>query len=220
MALVAAANGVDSLIIGQGISIIDEGRGEFKIGLNVISETTDISVIFAAPYPLGVSDVILPPPFIPDYLGIYLLSVYFNVNTDEATPIIAGPDDRAVFCILDASDELVASIPFKIYNTPAGGDAQVSILTSIVTVKAGESYNVVLRVYNMSGTLSAPDGNVAYSLFPLTSSRVAQEPPAPDPGPPGPGPALAAMPVVPLVASRNVFIRKNGFTHRRLDIPR
>jgi hypothetical protein len=210
MALVAAANGVDSLIIGQGISIIDEGRGEFKIGLNVISETTDISVIFAAPYPLGVSDVILPPPFIPDYLGIYLLSVYFNVNTD----------DRAVFCILDASDELVASIPFKIYNTPAGGDAQVSILTSIVTVKAGESYNVVLRVYNMSGTLSAPDGNVAYSLFPLTSSRVAQEPPAPDPGPPGPGPALAAMPVVPLVASRNVFIRKNGFTHRRLDIPR
>lgn len=208
MSLVAAANGVDSLVIGRGISIIDEGRGEFKIGLNIVEEKSALSDIFTAPYPVGVTDFLLPPAFRPEFLGTYLLTVGFNVNTGPAIPIVAGPDDRAVFYMVDPSNGSAAScIPFKIYNTAAGGDTQLSILSSTVPLQAGKPYNLLLRIYNISGTLSAADGFIAYSLFPLVSSRVEQEPPAPDPGPPG----LPAMPLMP---------RRNGFTRKRVVIPR
>jgi hypothetical protein len=219
MALVPISNGVDGVVGGVGVLIVDEGASIFTVNLNVKQTGNGtLNNLFVNPYPIGVTDLFVLPNFRAAYSGLHLLSVLFEVSPGAASrPIVAGPDDRANFIMLDPVGVagVLSGINFKIYNTPIGGDPQLNSISTTVTLVEGTLYNFFLRIFNVSGTLSARRGYVDYTIYPLTSAKA----PAPDPGPPG-LPAMPLMSAAPPVVNRNQFIRRNGYTHRRLDIPK
>ena len=171
MALVPVANGVDNVVAAEGIRVVDTGGNLFKIGLNVGTELTLVGDLLAGAIAPGLLQQNLGDAFNPTYEGEYIVRVRCFLGLGPGA-IVAGPDDR--FCILlqeVVSGDIVSSVQIPIYNR-AAGDAVPQLFNAIAKadISYANQYQAILSMYNPSGTLSIPAGELAFSLSPLCST--------------------------------------------------
>jgi hypothetical protein len=186
MALVPAANGVESISAAEGIRVTDIGANRFSIGLQVEPEVTLTSDLPAPPYANGLSQYNMGPAFSLQYQGIYLLTIAGIFGT-EAGAIVAGPDDRLVVSLANEAGNKLVSVPIKVYNRDVADEVtQLSSATVMVGVDADSDVQAILQIYNVSNTLTMPASIISFNMIPLASSQ---------PNDPGAPALLAPMPV-------------------------
>ena len=169
MALVPAANGVESIAAAEGIRIVDTGGNRFTIGLNVVQELSNQGDIFDAILPPGLTQFNFGAPIELNYAGPYLVTVALSLGS-AAGEITAGPDDRIVFGIQNPAGAKLISVPMKVYNRAAADPvSQLTSLSVVIGVDTDTLYQPVVQAYNVSGGLDAPNGLIAFNMAPLTS---------------------------------------------------
>jgi hypothetical protein len=168
MALVPAANGVESIAAAQGIRIVDTGANRFTVGLNARLEFGVMSDMLEGPWPAGFTEVILGEPQQFGFNGIYLVQIKTLAGLTIPGDIVAGPDDRIV-AVLKRDDRVVLIVPMKIYNGVAVTHPQRQGVASMLATQDGAVYEVAIQVYNESGTFEPRGIQMSMEFIPLTS---------------------------------------------------
>lgn len=163
MALVPAANGVESIAALEGIRIVDIGGNRFTIGLNMDFEIDKASPPLVAPWPNGYIGRFFGSQFNLQYSGLYIFSVHIEIPNAA----VAGINDHLIVGFRDLTTGLTGGlIPIPIYTQ---AQSQVVRLCAIADIdNVGHDYRMLVEGFNLSNTLSTPNIVVRASLLPLT----------------------------------------------------
>lgn len=169
MALVPAANGVESIAAEYGIRITDTGGNRMRIGVDLQTEYSRVTPARVIPWNAGYREYLFGEAFTLDFQGLYLFACAIDIP--PLTLTVAGPDDRIVVGIKNITDNVkLAGVPFKIYNQAVDIDvAQTGHGSAIMRGFEGKEYRICVEVFNMSGTLSTPNFIAAAQVIPLSS---------------------------------------------------
>jgi hypothetical protein len=195
MSIIPASNGIDNIVPGYGINIVDVGFNTFSIGLSLVETFALTDVAIPSPPPLGTT-VIVPPgiPIVFPVDTMCMLTAYYRTTT----AVTAAGQDRIIvqfFKELNPSVS-VGSIYLMPYQDPVAA-TQVQTITTSMNLSAGQPYNFRVTILNSSNNFDLGAGAiVGMYIVPLTSSVANTVAPAPAPPaafPPGPVPGPLPM---------------------------
>lgn len=172
MALVPAANGVESIAAAQGIQIVDTGANRFTVGLDVDWESGLTTQIPDGDILGGITTTLIAGNTPLDYTGPYIFTVRYVAGAGPGA-IVAGPDDRLVVEVTESdTGTSVLDIPIPIYNRSlADVIPQTFSGMAMLTTRPDITYNVYLIYYNVSNTMVIPTAAISFRMYSLTSLR-------------------------------------------------
>ena len=169
MALVPAANGIDSLVADEGINVGDLGGGAFAVGLNVRILTSIVTGVIDDPWLNGYNTFDFGAPFATGFAGAMMVNV-LAVSGLNPGQVIAGPDDRINVTIKKVADNVtVFSVPIKIYNR-SGVDLVFQKFggSSMFETTGEEALQAYLEIYNNSDNMECRGFQCILRLYPLS----------------------------------------------------
>ena len=172
-------NGVESITAAEGIRVVDTGGNRYTVGLNVLGEIQFETDVLGGVWPAGISELNLGEPQQLQFNGPYLVNVRMSAGSVLAGPMVAGPEDR-IAVVLTQDDNMVLSVPMKIYSGVAPDEPQRMGIASVLMTQDEAAYQFTLQVYNISGTFEPRGIQITLQFIPLTS---VQGPPPAAPAP-------------------------------------
>lgn len=175
MALVPAANGVDALVAGYGVSATDIGNNRFEVALNVVNPAINLAVAIPAVIPAGPSEAVLNPdgPIQSPVSGAHIFEVLLSAGIN-GEPVVFGPNDRISLAITvtDGDQEVTQNNTTIPMISQAGNpNGYVSSAVIISQYEAGTQYNYYVQLLNASGTMSLGEGAISIAGYPLTANQ-------------------------------------------------
>jgi hypothetical protein len=167
MALVPVANGIDALIAGFGINVLDIGSNTFTIALRVQNSVDGfVGGVIPSPTPLGISTNSIPGSTVSAILsGAVLVNAFYL--TDDA--VGAGPQDQITVRLMDTAGEIKkAEVHLVPFQNLVDGAGQLGTACAVAFLEAGHQYRLDVTTVNISGNLDlGASGQAGAAIVPL-----------------------------------------------------
>jgi hypothetical protein len=175
MSLVPAANGVDSIVGGFGITSTDIGANRFLLNINLDGPTdvvpNSLGRAIEEPLPAGISEQFIngEDAYVFPSAGLYIITVTLKTGLNPGAVTFANTDYICVQTSNQAEVGFQSSAMLPIYARAADdADVQTTSVTMMVNVPFDEAiWDFVLKIANKSDTMSLSGARAFVSIYPL-----------------------------------------------------